>query len=379
MPETYDLAVIGAGVFGSWIAYHARNSGRSVALLDAYGAANGRASSAGESRVLRMGYGASEIYTVWAARSRVLWLDLFERAGQPELFVPSGVLWTAPPSDAAAAATRKAFEKHGIPLETISPGEFPKRFPQFRFDSEQIAAFEPLGGALLARRSVRLVVEEAVRNGVDYFREAAVAPDGADLRTQSGRRIAAGEFVYACGPWLPKIFPELLQERFRITRQELFFFGCPPGDHSFTPPGMPVWIDFSDPRGPYSIPDLENRGFKIGFDRHGAAIDPDTIDRVAAWTAEIRAFLAERFPAMAGAPLIDSRVCQYSNTSTGDFLIDQHPEWKNVWLAGGGSGHGFKHGPMIGEYLAALLDGKVTPDPRFALSAKGLEPQRAVY
>ena len=174
-------------------------------------------------------------------------------------------------------------------------------------------------------------------------------------------------------------FPEMLEGRIRPTRQEVFYFGPPPGNRQFAPPEMPIWIDFSSERGEYVLPDIENRGVKIGFDRHGPAFDPDTGDRVVQTAAEVRAFVAERFPALAGAPILESRVCQYENTSTGDFLIDRHPRFENVWLAGGGSGHGFKHGPMVGEYVTSLLDGTAQVESRFSLASKSLEPQRSVY
>jgi glycine/D-amino acid oxidase-like deaminating enzyme len=377
--SSYDVAVIGAGSFGSWAAYLLRRSGRSVALLDAYGAGNGRASSGGESRIIRAAYGPNEIYTLWAQRSLTLWIELFAEANRPELFERTGVLWTAPPGDPSAAHSRAAFEKYGVRFEALTHSDLEARFPQFRFSSERLGFFEPDSGVLLARRAVRAVVSQSVRNGVDYFRDAALPPDGDTLRTASGRVIRAGAFVCACGPWLPKIFPAVLEGRIRPTRQEVFFFGSPPGDPRFAPPLMPAWLDFSDERGGYSLPDLENRGFKLAFDKHGPAFDPDSGDRVANGLLDARAFLAERFPALANAPLVESRVCQYENTSNGDFLIDRHPDFDNVWLVGGGSGHGFKHGPMVGEYVTSQIEGTVPAEPRFSLATKAREAKRAVY
>jgi len=377
--SSYDVAVIGAGSFGSWAAYLLRRLGRSVALLDAYGAGNGRASSGGESRIIRAAYGPNEIYTQWAQRSLRLWIGLFAEANRPELFERTGVLWTAPPRDPSAAQTRAALEKYRVPFEALTHSDLETRFPQFRFSSERQGFFEPDSGVLLARRAVRAVVSQAVRSGVDYFREAALPPDGDTLRTVSGRVIRAGAFVYACGPWLPKIFPAVLEGRIRPTRQEVFFFGSPAGDARFAPPLMPAWLDFSDERGGYSLPDLENRGFKLAFDKHGPAFDPDSGDRVANGLLDARAFLAERFPALANAPLVETRVCQYENTSNGDFLIDRHPDFDNVWLVGGGSGHGFKHGPMVGEYVTSQIEGTVPAEPRFSLATKAREAKRAVY
>jgi glycine/D-amino acid oxidase-like deaminating enzyme len=379
MTESYDAVVIGAGVFGAWIAYSLRASGRSVALLDAYGAANSRASSGGESRILRMGYGSARIYTRWAMRSRALWIDFFDRVKQPELFQSTGALWTTPPDDPRAAATIAVFAQCGVPFESLESAQLEKRFPQVRFSSERNGIFEPEGGALLARRAVHAVVQEAVRKGVQYEVDAALAPEGGSVRTRSGKELRAAILIYACGPWLPKIFPGVLQGRFRCTRQEVFFFGTPPGDHQFAPPAMPVWLDFSDQRRPYTIPNVDGRGFKLAFDRYGPEFDPDTGERVALGVAEAQAFIGQRFPALTGAPLLESRVCQYENTSTGDFLIDRHPEFDNVWLAGGGSGHGFKHGPAVGEYVAQLVNGAIAPDPAFSLAAQRSLAQRAVH
>ncbi|HYL78594.1 MAG TPA: FAD-dependent oxidoreductase, partial [Bryobacteraceae bacterium] len=319
------------------------------------------------------------IYTRWARRSLELWTELFERIGQPQLFQNTGVLWTAPADDPRSAQTAATLEKCGVAFERYPPAELAVHYPQFRFSEERIGIFEPGSGVLLARRAVQAVVEEAVRNGVDYFREAALAPVNGTVHTTSGHSLLAGAFVYACGPWLPKIFPALLAGRIRPTRQEVFYFGAPAGDRRFTAPAMPAWIDFSDARGPYTLPDVESRGLKLGFDRHGPAFDPDSGDRVATGIEEARAFLAERFPALSGAPLVESRVCQYENTSTGDFLIDQHPDFPNVWLVGGGSGHGFKHGPMVGEYVTGRMDGRIAAESRFSLATKSSEEERAVY
>ena len=379
MPETYDAVVTGAGVFGAWTALCLRRTGRSVALLDAYGAGNSRSSSGGESRILRMGYGPDEIYTRWAWRSRQLWLEFFDQVKRPELFQSVGVLWTPPPGDPRLTSTLAVFEKCGVASQLLAPEELEQRFPQFRFSSPRAGILEPDSGVILARRAVQALVVEAVRQGVDYFVEGALAGDNSQVQTHSGRVLRAAAMVYACGPWLPKIFPRILQDRIRATRQEVFFFGPPAGNRSFAPPRMPVWIDITDQHGAYTVPDLESRGFKLAFDRHGPEFDPDTSDRAAHGLDAARAFLAERFPDLAHAPLLEARVCQYENTSSGDFLIDQHPEFERVWLVGGGSGHGFKHGPAVGEYVVQRIEGRAGAEPRFSLAAKGLHPQRAVF
>jgi glycine/D-amino acid oxidase-like deaminating enzyme len=175
------------------------------------------------------------------------------------------------------------------------------------------------------------------------------------------------------------MFPELLSSRIFPTRQEVFFFAPPAGDTRFAPPTLPTWL-FQDDEV-YGMPDIESRGLKLACDNHGETIDPDTQSRLvspagAEWAV---AYVAHRFPALKGAPIVETRVCQYENTSSGDFLIDRHPELSNVWLVGGGSGHGFKHGPALGEYVANLLLAEGTAEPRFALANKAVRKNRTIH
>ena len=370
MARPFDVAVVGAGVFGAWIAFHLRRAGTSVVLLDAYGAANSRASSGDESRIIRMGYGGDEIYTRWAIRSLTMWLEFFRKLEEP-LFHPTGVLWLAREEDPYSLNTLRTLQKFGVCFEKLSRSELERRYPQIDFGPVTWGMLEPDSGALMARRAVQRVVEAAVKAGVEYRIEKVDPSDRS--------RIDAGTVVYACGPWLPKLFPELLGQRIHPTRQDVFFFGVPPGDDRFTAPQMPIWIDFGGEV--YGVPNLENRGFKIGPDRHGPAFDPDSGERVVTHEAieAARKFLAQRFPALKDAPLVETRVCQYENTSNGDFLIDRHPELDNVWLVGGGSGHGFKHGPALGEYVAARILEGGAPEPRFTLATKAKVRKREIF
>jgi sarcosine oxidase len=216
------------------------------------------------------------------------------------------------------------------------------------------------------------------------YRLARVASPETTRRTRrlqlaSGESIDADTIVFACGPWLPALFPTTLGRRIRPTRQEVLYFGLPPGEDSFSLSHLPVWIDFA--AGLYGIPDVDARGFKVGIDRHGPPIDPDTHQRLVgrALVDRTRMWLAKRFPRLGNAPLLDAHVCQYENTSSGDFLIDRHPAWPHVWLVGGGSGHGFKHGPAVGRYLAERISGEAQPIERFSLAAKDTAAARAVY
>jgi monomeric sarcosine oxidase len=379
--DAYDVAVVGAGVFGSWSALELRERGLRVALIDAYGPGSSRASSGGESRVIRMGYGPDEIYTRSSMRSLERWTAFFEQVGRP-LFHKTGVLWMAEGNDPITTKSLETLKKVGVPHEVLRRGELEARYPQINLGPITWAIYEPGSGVLMARRAVQAVVEEAVRHGVDFIPGAVMPPTGRG-RLESiecgTATIRAGTYVFACGPWLGKVFPSVLGERIFPTRQEVFYFGTPPGDTRFQPGAMPVWIDFG--AEVYGMPDIESKGFKVAPDRHGPAFDPDTGERLVTekTLAETRAFVADRFPGLAKAPVVATEVCQYENTSNGDFLVDRHPDFGNVWLVGGGSGHGFKHGPVMGEYVAAAVTGTGAPEPRFALATKAATQNRSVH
>jgi glycine/D-amino acid oxidase-like deaminating enzyme len=381
----WDTIVVGAGVFGAWTAWHLRRLGQKVLLLDASGPANARASSGGESRMTRTIYGADDVYTRMAWDSLEDWRWLSSRSGLPILH-PIGVLMFFGKREPFVEQSIDAHRRLGMRLEVLDRPEMQRRYPQVSWDGVNVGLFEPELGALMARRAVQTLVQEYVAAGGEY-RLAAVLPpgDGASLdgvRTGAGETLRAERYVFACGPWLPKLFPPLLGARIFPTRQEVFFFAPENGDERFSPGRLPGWADFNDGDIYYGMPDLEGRGFKIAHDKHGTPFDPDTGDRLpsAEGIRNIRAYLARRFPAMAGSPLVESRVCQYENSSNGDLLIDRHPGWSNAVLVGAGSGHGFKHGPAVGRYAADLVAGRLAkPEPRFSLASKGEAQRREVH
>ncbi len=376
-----SAVIVGSGVFGTWTAYQLVKAGWKVRVVDAYGPGSSRASSGGESRVIRMSYGADEIYTRLSWRSLEMWKDLARQVGHP-LYHETGVLWMARDKDPHAQKSVETLARVGVPHEKLNRSDLEKRYPQVAFGEVSWAIWEPHAGALMARRSVHMLSQEVARLGAEVVAGRAVMPTGkghlASVATADGRSFEADAFVFACGPWLAKVFPELLGRRNLPTRQEVFYFGPPSGDARFRPPEMPVWID--DVSQWYGLPDIEGKGFKLAQHAMGPAFNPDTGERSvsAEGLAAARAFVGDRFPALEGAPLVAAEVCQYENSSNGDFLIDRHPDFENVWLVGGGSGHGFKHGPAVGEYVAERVVSGAPVNPRFTLATKGTELKREV-
>jgi sarcosine oxidase len=377
------VVVIGAGVFGAWTAHHLQSRGATVTLIDAYGAGHSRSSSGDETRIVRCGYGPDAIYSQMARRSLDQWRQLDARVAATEaLWHGCGVLWLAAGSDAYTTATCATLTRLGESVDVLTSAEIEKRYPQFRADGIDVAVFEREYGVVSARRAVRSLVSDLARRGVRHLRGHVVAPQAPLVRSvglADDADVAGDRFVFACGAWLPQVFPGLLRGRIRPTRQVVVYFGTPAGDQRFTAAHLPAWIDF--PSGIYGTPDIDERGVNVGIDSHGGPIDPDADDRLpdSSSLERAREWLGRRIPALAAAPIAETRVCAYENTATGDFLIDRHPNHDNVWIVGGGSGHGFKHGPAVGELAARLVRDGVRPDARFALENKTADARRTIY
>ena len=377
--RSYDVVVVGSGVFGVWTAYKLHKAGLRVAVVDAVGPAHSRASSGGESRVTRCGYGGKEIYSEWAWRSIGDWQALSARSGLP-IFHPMGVLWVhTKPSDLVQQSAR-VMSRMNIPFELLAAREMRSRYPVMRAADDEAGFLEPAAGALMARRAVQTLASELRAGGVTFV-SGTVVPIRKEqgergalpaVFTKGGERLDGDQFVFACGPWLDRVCPDAMADRLFVTRQEVFFFSVDAGATG----ALPVWADLPF----YGLPSLEGRGFKVANDTHGSPMDPDTGDRRASGAGEeaARAFLARRFPSLAKAPLSETRVCQYENSSTGDLVIDRHPGLDNVWIAGCGSGHGFKHGPAVGSHLAELVAGTAKPREPFLLATKMRQQERAV-
>lgn len=371
----WDYIVVGAGAFGTWTAWHLQRRGLRVLLLDAWGVAHSRSSSGGETRLIRTEYAGNALYTRWAWESLAAWHELSRRHESP-IFHETGALYIYPQDTAAIDQSMALQRGLGIPVEKLSVPHMASRWPRINFDGIAVGVMQPTMGTIMARRSLQTLAADFVKAGGGFRQFAVDQPRSAKARLDAvtaadGETLSAKGFVFACGPWLPKIFPDVVGDRIVPSRQDVFFFAPPAGDDRFERGNMPVWVDVSSKDLHYGFPDIEARGFKIALDAHGPRFDPDTGDRRVGdrAIAEVRTYLARRFPDLANAPLAETRVCQYENSHNGHLLIDRHPAWSNVWIAGGGSGHGFKHGPAVGRYVSDLVLGTGESVPELALAA----------
>jgi monomeric sarcosine oxidase len=374
MQSKPHVAVVGAGAFGGWTALYLLRRRARVTLIDAWGPGNLQSSSGGETRIIRGTYGPSQPYTKMAARAMRLWKEQETRWHQ-RLFHRTGVLWMATSSDDQfERSSLPMLREAGIAFEELSGREVGKRWPQINVEDVLWAIHEPEGGFLTARVACQAVVKGFLAEGGEYKQVAVLTRDletgvRNGLTLSDGSKVIADQYVFACGPWLGELFPETIGNCIRPTKQDVFFFGTPAGDDRFSASKLPVWADHHE-RFIYGIPAADGRGFKVADDTRGAEFDPTFGERVVSEQGlkTVRAYVALRFPALRDAPLLESRVCQYENTPDNHLIIDRHPAADNVWLVGGGSGHGFKHGPALGEMVAEWVMERKDPEPIFRLA-----------
>jgi len=377
-----DVLVVGAGAFGGWTAWSLRQRGAQTTLLDAYGPGNARSSSGGDTRLLREDYGDRVLYTRMAKSAHELWRR-YQRQWKARLMTETGRLLMVTDAGRSILSERKErLERFDIATEVLDQSELRRRWPQIHVDDLAGGLYNPNSALLHAKDACREVATQFESAGGTFRIGSARPGNGSgrrlvDVELNDGSRLSVGTVVFACGPWLKTLFPDLLGDRLKVIRRDVFFMGTPPGDPRFSHPNLPTWGitgPSADAEGKafYGFPDVLGRGMKACPTNESNQFDPDLDDRrVTAFRAR-RAYeyLYRRFPGLRGQPLVDTRVCQVTGNTDDHFLVDRHPSFDNVWLVGGGSGHGFKHGPALGDYVARrVLDNAGDPeyDAAFAL------------
>ena len=347
--------VVGAGVFGAALADRLAREAWQVTLVERAEPGHRRAESGGETRLIRCSHGADPFYPQLARRGLELWRELGRG-----ILVESGVAWFARREDGWEAQSARVLGGHGISVERLAPSEGERLFPTLNTADLAYVLFEPEAGILRAADGTRALVERAREAGA-RLELGDAKPEGAAMRLD-GRVLEADALVWACGGWLGELFPTLVRQR--VTLQEVVLFQA---GAEWRAPG---WVDFD--AGLYGHGLVEPHGFKVASDADGPNVDPSERPLEASERAIAGAtkYLAHRFPGLAGAAVASAPACHYSLTPDAGFLFARHPEHDRVWLLGGGSGHGFKHGPALAEHVADVLEGRAGPEPRFALGER---------
>ena len=370
------IVIVGAGTFGASLAWQAARAGEDVVLVDQFEPGDRRATSGGESRLIRCAHGSDPYYTASARRARELWRELEGETGD-ELMVEIGMAWFAQREDGWEAESERAMTAQGIPCERLDMAEAARLFPSLGTDDLRFVLYEPEAGVVRAQHAVQALARQAVAHGARLMRGRAT-PDGdaavlnasaaaaasCGALVDDGERLEGDAIVWACGGWLGGLFGELVP--LRVTCQELLFFD---GGPAWRSPGVPGWVDYD--LAMYGTGDLDELGVKCALDLEGPELAPDAeLPEASRTEPAVREYLARRFPALAGAPLNEGRCCRYELSADSNFIAARHPGLERTWVVGGGSGHGFKHGPALAEQLARTLRGGGPLPERFGLGPR---------
>lgn len=408
-----DVVVIGGGIWGGFTALYLQGMGARVTLVDAYGPGNARSTSGDESRGVRSSYGDKSdraigvLWMQWARESMHRWklLDQDWSDGlKANLYFTTGDLIVRDEWDTFAATTRDTWKKHGVPFQVLKPDDVKHRWPQIEIQDATAILYEPDAGVVRARRATQTLAAVFQHRGGRIVTSRATVgkvSSGAlqNVVLDTGETLSADRFVFACGPWLPKLFPDVLEKKMRIPIGQVCYFGTPVSDERFTHPNVPSW-NFPGVTGWAGLP-VDNRGFRVrGSIRPKpvpgapppvpaprppvppAQMDPDTSERwfEASRIEGPRRVLELHFPALKDAPVLATHACHYESSSSGNFIVDRHPQMHNAWIAGAGNAESFKSAPVIGEYVAHRVLEHVTDpkiDKMFRIPAKEYELQPA--
>ncbi len=357
--------IVGAGIFGVTAARELRRRGHEVVLVDTGPIPHPLAASTDVSKVVRLEYGPDEDYTVLGEESLEGWRRWNRELGE-ELFHETGVLFVR-----AGAASPGTFEgdswsvltRRGHALERIDRAAL-GRYPAWNASLYEDGIFDRAGGWVESGLVVARLVERAGREGV-LVREATferLLQSGSrvtGIATTDHGRIEGDTVLLACGSWTPHVLPELAPI-FRSTGQPVFHLR-PDDPGIFAAERFPVFGADISTTGWYGFP-LHPKEGVVKVARHGIGrvMHPESPARkvTAEETADLRGFLAGTFPALAGAPVVFTRVCLYCDTWDGHFWIARDPGREGLVLATGGSGHAYKFAPRLGALSADAVEGR---------------------
>ena len=366
----YDAIVAGLGGMGSAAAYHLAGRGRRVLGLERYTPAHDKGSSHGQSRIIRQAYFEDPAYVPLLLRAYELWERLERETGE-DLMTLTGGLMIGPPESDTFKGSRASADEHGLPYEVLDTPELKRRYPMFEPTEGTVALFEEKAGFVRPEAAVKAHLSRAEALGADLrFGEEILVwePTASGVRVETASGVYEAErLVVTAGAWAPKLLADLGLP-LEVTRQILFWFDPKGGIEAFLPDRFPIFIwEPEDGNAFYSIPahDGPGGGVKVAFFRaDGTPADPDTIDREVHdhEVGFMREYLARYVPDLDGEFLY-AKTCMYTNTPDEHFVISTHPEYPQVAVAAGFSGHGFKFCGVVGEILADLVTRGETSRP----------------
>ena len=366
-----DVIVVGVGSMGASACWHLARRGVRVLGLEQGPLPNPDASFTGATRAIRLSYTEHPDYVPLLHGAYARWEELGEICGEDFLQL-TGALYLGPPDEELVSGARQSAEQHGLAHTMHNHNDLAKRWPQFCLPENFVGLYEERAGFLYSERAVQGMVDRARQHGADLRGEQRVldweaTDSGVTVRTVD-EVFQADRLIIAAGAWTSALLGEL-GVPLRVTRQVLGWVQ-PPDLHPFAADQFPVWVlDGNAGQGVYygfpHTPDGSGgEGLKLALHWPGTAVEADAVDRnPLPGDADAIYDALERFLPAGRGPLLSQRVCLYTNTPDGHFIVDRLPENPRVSLACGFSGHGFKFASVMGEVLADLAIERKTDWP----------------
>jgi sarcosine oxidase len=358
--------VVGLGAMGSATALHLARRGHRVLGFDQFTPPHAHGSSHGQTRIIRKAYWEDPRYVPLLLRAYELWRRLEAESGQALLHITGGLMIGRADGDLVAGSQASA-EQFDLQHDLLSAAQMRRLYPAFKVDDDWVALWERDAGYLHPEVCVAEQLQQAALAGSElHFDEQAVEwnalPGGGVSVRTTRKRYDADHLVISAGPWAPQILREL-HLPLRVTRQVVYWFEPSGSIELFRREHMPIYVREMEKGQPllYGFPltGPDSEGVKVGLHGSEDVCSPETVDRTVGPSEEftIRERLAEALPLLAGR-LLHTETCLYTMTPDEHFVIDAHPEFSQVTLAAGFSGHGFKFASVLGEVLADLATGR---------------------
>lgn len=363
------IFVVGGGIAGAMTALHLQRRGAQVTLIDRWEPGHARAASTDYNRVIRAISGRDEFYTRWARESRARWLELQAETGQHLMYECGALILATEGHCDWEDATSDTFDRVGVPYYRYSLSDIRSRFPQFKVDEIKYALFEPEAGLLMAHRCVITTVDLFKKEGGKVIR-GTVTTDAQERPMLDGKHLEADVIVMATGAWMSEMFPRTIKPITAIMGINVLYTSTPDGSDQFDMENMPCWIDHG--QGSFGIPSSEGSGVKAAVVIPNTPIDINNDERIIEKQSlnKTRQYIKHRLPGLIGQRVVDSKFNQVILTPDTHFIVDWHPEHRNVLFAGGCSGHLFKHGPVFGDFVAGVAMKEYGTADRFKVAGR---------
>lgn len=361
----FDHIIVGAGSMGSATAYYLGKQGRRVLLIDAFTPPHDEGSHHGDTRLIRFAYGEGEKYVPFVLRAKELWDDIAEHSGMKN-FIQTGIINVGDEQDPFIQSVKNTSESFNLPLHVMTAKGVMEKWPGISIPNHFVALHETESGVMLTKPAIQGYLQEAFNYDVtpqfnSPVTQIEVLNGKAIVTIANGEQFEAENCIVTVGAWAKTVLEQTgIKIPVQATRKTFAWFDAP--EQLYSEELYPGFTFQFGQESYYGFPSIDGAGLKVGRHDQGIAVDPSEVKapfgEVAGDKEDLQQFLNVYMPEV-GA-LKQGKTCMYAMTPDEDFIIDSHPIHKEIILAAGFSGHGFKFASAVGEALSEIAQNQQT-------------------